>query len=68
MPSFQLTPAQIALLPDDADVASYEENGYYISQEGVVPDAVIDAASEGSYRFYEEIGRASCRERVCYAV
>ena len=53
MPSFQLTPAQIALLPDDADVASYEENGYYISKEGVVPDAVIDAASEGSYRFYE---------------
>ena len=53
MPSFQLTPEELALLPDDADVASYEENGYYISKEGVVPDAVIDAAHEGSHRFYE---------------
>ena len=53
MPPFQLTPEELALLPDDADVAAYHENGYYISKEGVVSDAVIDAASEGSHRFYE---------------
>ncbi len=53
MHSFRLTADQIALLPDDADVAFYEENGYYISKEGVLPDEMIDAANEGSHRFYE---------------
>ncbi len=48
-----LTPEELALLPDEADVAFYEENGYYISKEGVISDAVIDAANEGSHRFYE---------------
>ena len=48
-----LTPAQCALLPDDSDVASYEENGYYISREGVLPEALIDSASEGARRFYQ---------------
>ena len=41
------------LLPDDADVAFYEEHGYYISKEGVLTDALIDSACEGARRFYE---------------
>jgi hypothetical protein len=48
-----LTPEQCALLPDESDVAFYEENGYYISKEGVVPGALIDSASDGARRFYE---------------
>lgn len=47
-----LTPVQEALLPDEADVAFYEENGYYISKEGVLPEALIDAAHEGAQAFY----------------
>ena len=52
MASFTLTADQIALLPNEADVASYERDGYYISKEGVLPESLIDAASEGSQRFY----------------
>ena len=52
-PKSSLTPAQCALLPDDADVAFYEENGYYVSREGILPEALIDAACEGARRFYE---------------
>lgn len=48
-----LTPEQCALLPDDSDVAFYEENGYYISREGILPEALIDSAREGAQRFYE---------------
>lgn len=47
-----LTSGQRRLLPDESDVASYEENGYYVSKEGVVPEALIDAACEGALRFY----------------
>src|SRR5258705_13074589 len=47
-----LTPEQRALLPDDSDVAFYEANGYYISKEGVLPEALIDSACEGTERFY----------------
>lgn len=47
-----LTAEQRRLLPDDSDVASYEENGYYVSKEGVVPEALIDAARDGAQRFY----------------
>ena len=53
MSSPTLTPEQCALLPDESDVAFYEENGYYVSKEGVVPEALIDSASEGARRFYE---------------
>ena len=53
MTHFTLTPAQIALLPDETDVASYERDGYYISKEGVLPEELIDSAFEGSQRFYE---------------
>jgi hypothetical protein len=31
MSAAALTPEQLEHLPDDADVASYEANGYYIS-------------------------------------
>jgi ectoine hydroxylase-related dioxygenase (phytanoyl-CoA dioxygenase family) len=47
-----LTPEQRALLPDESDVAFYEANGYYISKEGVLPEALIDSACEGTQRFY----------------
>lgn len=53
MNSPTLTPEQDALLPDEADVAFYEENGYYISKEGILPESLIDSASEGARRFYE---------------
>ena len=53
MQSSKLTSAELDLLPNDADVAFYEENGYYISKEGVLSDALIDAAHEGSHRFYQ---------------
>ena len=43
-----LTPEQCALLPDESDVAFYEENGYYISKEGIVPEALIDVGLRGS--------------------
>ncbi len=53
MNTFKLTADQLKLLPDDSDVAFYKENGYYISKEGVISDAVIDSAHQGSHRFYE---------------
>ncbi len=53
MSSFSLTPDQLALLPDDSDVKFYEENGYYISKQGVLPGSLIDDADEGSQRFYQ---------------
>ena len=53
MHSFTLTPEQLALLPDDNDVAFYEANGYYISKEGMLPEALLDSAYDGIQRFYE---------------
>lgn len=53
MDSFTLTPEQLALLPDDADVAFYEENGYYLSKEGILSDSFIDATCDGIQRFYQ---------------
>jgi hypothetical protein len=50
--STALTPEQRALLPDEADVALYEIDGYYISKEGVLPEALIDSACEGAECFY----------------
>ena len=52
MKSFTLTPEQMALMPTDADIATYEENGYYISKEGVLSDEFIDASNAGIQRFY----------------
>jgi Phytanoyl-CoA dioxygenase (PhyH) len=53
MSSLTLTPEQLNLLPNEADVAFYETNGYYISKEGVLPESLIDAAFDGSQRFYQ---------------
>lgn len=53
MNALTLTPEQRALLPDDSDVAFYEANGYYISREDVLPEALIDSAREGTQRFYQ---------------
>jgi hypothetical protein len=47
-----LTAAQMALLPSADDVRFYEENGYYVSKEGVLPEELIDLAWRGSEAFY----------------
>ncbi|MBE9191247.1 phytanoyl-CoA dioxygenase family protein [Gloeocapsopsis crepidinum LEGE 06123] len=47
----RLTEAQLALLPTEEDIAFYEEHGWYISQK-VIPDEVIDAAIQGSEKYY----------------
>jgi hypothetical protein len=52
MRSFNLTAEQRALLPSDEDVASYQQNGYYISRPNVIPEWLIDLAKDGSDRFY----------------
>jgi len=39
------------LLPTDADVAFYEEHGYYVSPK-ILPDEVIDAAVRGAERHW----------------
>lgn len=51
MQNFTLTDAQMALLPTDADIAFYQEHGYYLSQQ-IFSDEEIDAALRGSERFY----------------
>jgi ectoine hydroxylase-related dioxygenase (phytanoyl-CoA dioxygenase family) len=47
-----LSPEQQALLPSEEDVAFYEANGYYISEVGIIPHALIERAILGSERFY----------------
>jgi ectoine hydroxylase-related dioxygenase (phytanoyl-CoA dioxygenase family) len=47
----ELTAAQIALLPTEADVQFFEEHGWYISPP-ILPDAAIAAAWCGCERFY----------------
>jgi ectoine hydroxylase-related dioxygenase (phytanoyl-CoA dioxygenase family) len=49
----QLTPEQEALLPTEADVAFYEEHGWYISPK-VIPDRVIEEAIAGSEKLYRD--------------
>jgi hypothetical protein len=39
------------ILPTDDDVAHYREHGWYVSGT-IIPDDVLDAAIEGSERFY----------------
>src|SRR5262245_41060968 len=53
MPSFKLTPEQIALLPDDNDIAFYEANGYYITKEGAIPESLLDSAYAGIEEFWD---------------
>ena len=52
MESWLLTNEQRALLPSQDDVEFYDENGYYISREGVIPDWLIERARVGTERFY----------------
>jgi hypothetical protein len=52
MIGFRLTEEQLALLPSDADVAHYEERGYYVSREGALPEWLIERALHGAERFY----------------
>jgi ectoine hydroxylase-related dioxygenase (phytanoyl-CoA dioxygenase family) len=49
--AFRLADEQQALLPTAADIAFYEEHGWYISKK-VIPDEIIDAAIAGSERYY----------------
>ena len=53
MPSFKLTPEQIALLPDENDIAFYEANGYYITKEGAIPESLLDSAYAGIEEFWD---------------
>jgi ectoine hydroxylase-related dioxygenase (phytanoyl-CoA dioxygenase family) len=52
MPAFHLTPEQIALLPNDEDVAGYDALGYYVSKPDVIPEDVLEIARRGSERLY----------------
>jgi ectoine hydroxylase-related dioxygenase (phytanoyl-CoA dioxygenase family) len=47
----QFTPEQEALLPSEADIAFYEEHGWFISKP-VISEEVIDLAIAGSQAFY----------------
>jgi Phytanoyl-CoA dioxygenase (PhyH) len=47
-----LTDEQLDMLPSDADVAQYEERGYYVSREGAIPQRLLERAIRGSERFY----------------
>jgi Phytanoyl-CoA dioxygenase (PhyH) len=51
--SFKLTAEQVALLPDANDIACYEENGYYITKEGVIPEALLNSAYAGIEEFWD---------------
>jgi len=53
MTTFTLTPAQAAFLPTEEEVQGYDEQGYYVSKEGMLPEALLDAAWDGAHRFYE---------------
>lgn len=50
-PDFALSDAQRALLPDEQDVAFYEEHGWWISPK-ILDDDELDAAVRGAERFY----------------
>jgi ectoine hydroxylase-related dioxygenase (phytanoyl-CoA dioxygenase family) len=52
MTTYTLSDEQRALLPSDADVATFEAQGYYVSKEGVIPDWLIEKALQGSERYY----------------
>ena len=47
MIAFRLTAEQMALLPSDADVAHYEQRGYYVSREGAIPESLLERAIRG---------------------
>jgi ectoine hydroxylase-related dioxygenase (phytanoyl-CoA dioxygenase family) len=49
--TYGLSEEQLTLLPTEADIAFYEEHGWYISKK-VLPDDLIDEAISGSERFY----------------
>ncbi|MBD2308790.1 phytanoyl-CoA dioxygenase family protein [Chroococcidiopsis sp. FACHB-1243] len=49
--AFRLSEEQLALLPTEADIAFYEEHGWYISKQ-ILPDELLDTAILGSERYY----------------
>jgi Phytanoyl-CoA dioxygenase (PhyH) len=50
-PIRSLSNEQLSFLPTEADIAFYEEHGWYITSK-VLPDVLIDEAILGSQRFY----------------
>lgn len=48
-----LTDEQRSLLPTDADVASYAEHGFWLS-DAIVPDEILTGAEHGMERFYAD--------------
>jgi ectoine hydroxylase-related dioxygenase (phytanoyl-CoA dioxygenase family) len=47
-----LTPEQAACLPTEADVAFYEQHGWYVSKP-VLPAELLDEAADAAQRFYQ---------------
>ena len=47
-----LSSSEIAMLPTEEDVKFYEEHGWYISKK-VIPEELIDEATEACFRFYQ---------------
>jgi ectoine hydroxylase-related dioxygenase (phytanoyl-CoA dioxygenase family) len=50
--NFYLSPEQLKLLPTDEEVNFYQEHGWFITKEKVIPEAIIDRAISGSQKFY----------------
>lgn len=50
---YHLTEEEMALLPTEDDIAFYEEHGWFITPQKVIPDEVIDEAILGSEKFYQ---------------
>jgi ectoine hydroxylase-related dioxygenase (phytanoyl-CoA dioxygenase family) len=49
---FYLSAQQLELLPTDEEVSFYQEHGWFITKEKVIPDEIIDQAIIGSQKFY----------------
>lgn len=51
IPQYQLSEADLALLPTESDIQFFEEHGWYITPK-IIPDELIDLALQGCDRFY----------------
>lgn len=49
---FYLSSQQLELLPTDEEVNFYQEHGWFITKQKVIPDEIIDQAIIGSQKFY----------------